>query len=76
MSRRIFQAGDRVRVLASAHDGWAGTATVTVSQSCDDPIVEFKKDDPAPGTCRNCFCHWSKLELIEATNEPTECNGG
>jgi hypothetical protein len=55
-----------VRVLGSAHDDWTGTATVTLNQTRDDPIVDFKKDDPVPGTYGRSFCHWSKLELIAA----------
>lgn len=75
MSRRRFQAGDRVRLLKPTLCGWQGEATVVEDQGAADPTVDFLKDAPGEGSVTG-FAHWSELELIEATNERTECDAG
>jgi hypothetical protein len=69
MSRRLFRVGDRVRVRATVLDDWFGTATVSADQMRDDPIVDFKKDDPASGTYGTGVAHWVRLELLAPVDD-------
>lgn len=72
-SRRRFQAGDRVRLLAPALDGWQGTGVVIEDRGPMDPTVDFVRDAPGAGSLTG-FAHWSELELIEETNDTAECD--
>jgi hypothetical protein len=63
--RRLFRAGDRVRVRALTLNGWQGQGVVTEDQSITDSLVYFVKSgaDKSGGDITG-FAHWSMLELI------------
>jgi hypothetical protein len=65
MIPRLFRAGDKVRVLASPHDDWAGTATVTANQASNNPLVSFAKDNPTPCTYRTGFWGVERAHRLE-----------
>ena len=64
MPKRLFRAGDRVRLLVPTESGWIGVGTVVRDQEPGDYIVDFLKDGPVDADERVGFAMAMDLELV------------